>query len=95
MTNAGITILISGIIDFKTKAVKITDINDKRINSRRGYYTHQHIWPNIGAHKYIQRILTDIKGEIDGTTIIVGDPLRSIDLLHRKSIRQQRFWMTQ
>ena len=29
--------------------------------------------PNIGAPKYIQQILTDIKGEIDGNTIIVGD----------------------
>ena len=28
---------------------------------------------NIGTPKYIQQILTDIKGEIDGNTVIVGD----------------------
>ena len=27
--------------------------------------------PNIGAPRYIQQIVTDIKGEIDGNTIIV------------------------
>ena len=38
--------------------------------------------PNIGAPKYIQQILTDIKGEIDGNAIIVRDlntPLPSMD----------------
>ena len=29
--------------------------------------------PNIGAPQYIRQTLTDIKGEIDGNTIIVGD----------------------
>ena len=29
--------------------------------------------PNIEAPRYIQQILTDIKGEIDGNTIIVGE----------------------
>ena len=29
--------------------------------------------PNIGAHQYIRQTLTDIKGEIDSKTIIVGD----------------------
>ena len=38
--------------------------------------------PNIGAPKNIKQILTDIKGEIDRNTIIVGDfntPLISMD----------------
>ena len=38
--------------------------------------------PNTGAPRYIQQILTHIKGEIDGNTIIVGDfntPLTSMD----------------
>ena len=38
--------------------------------------------PNIGAPRYIQQILTDIKGENDGNTIILGDvntPLTPID----------------
>ena len=29
--------------------------------------------PNIGAPQYIRKTLTDIKGEIDSNTIIVGD----------------------
>ena len=48
--------------------------------------------PNIGALKYIQRILTDIKGEISGNTIIVGDfntPLTSMDRYYRQK-KQQR-----
>ena len=49
--------------------------------------------PNIGAPQYIQQMLTDIEGEIDSNTIIVGDfntPLKSIDHPDRKSIRKRR-----
>ena len=38
--------------------------------------------PNTGAPGYIQQILTDLKGDIGGNTIIVGDfntPLTSMD----------------
>ena len=37
---------------------------------------------NIGAPKYIKQILTDLKGEIDSNTVIVGDfntPLSPMD----------------
>ena len=40
--------------------------------------------PNIGAHQYVRQTLTDIKGEIDSNTIIVGDfntPLTPMDRL--------------
>ena len=43
--------------------------------------------PNRGAPRYIQQILTDIKGETDGNTIIVGDfntPLTSMDRSSRQ-----------
>ena len=43
--------------------------------------------PNIGAPWYLQQILTDIKGEINGNTIIVGDfntPLTSMDRSSRQ-----------
>ena len=43
--------------------------------------------PNIGAPRYIQQLLTDIKGEIDGNTVIVGDfntPLASMDRSSRQ-----------
>ena len=38
--------------------------------------------PNIGAPQYIGQTLTDIKGEIDSNTIIIGDintPLTPMD----------------
>ena len=47
--------------------------------------------PNIGVPKYIQQILTDIKGEIDGNTIIVGDfntPLTSMDRSSKQKINK-------
>ena len=47
------------------------------------------IAPNTGAPKYIKQILTDIKGEIDGNTIIVGDfytPPTSMDRSSRQKI---------
>ena len=47
--------------------------------------------PNIGAPRYLQQILTDIKGEIDGNTIIVGDfntPFTSMDISSRWKINK-------
>ena len=38
--------------------------------------------PNIGVPQYIRQTLTDIKGEIDSKTIIIGDfntPLTPMD----------------
>ena len=29
--------------------------------------------PNVGAPQYVRQILTDIKGETDSNTVIVGD----------------------
>ena len=74
---AGVAILISDKIDFKTKAVK---------REKEGHYimikgsiqeediTIINIYaPNIGAPQHIRQALTDIKEEIDSNTIIVGD----------------------
>ena len=47
--------------------------------------------PNIGAPTYLQQILTDVKGEIDGNTIIVGDfntLLTSMDRSSRQKINR-------
>ena len=46
---------------------------------------------NIGAPRYLQQILTDIKGVIDGNTIIVGDfntSLTSMDRSSRQKIKK-------
>ena len=47
---------------------------------------------NIGAPKYIKQILTDIKGEVDSNTIIVGafkTPLISMDRSSRQKINKE------
>ena len=74
---AGVAILISDKIDFQRRAIK---------RDREGHFIilkgriHQedinivNIYaPNIGAPKYIQKILEDFKKDIDSNTIIVGD----------------------
>ena len=44
--------------------------------------------PNIGESQYIRQTLTDIKGETDSNTIIVGDfnpPLTPMDRLSKQN----------
>ena len=48
--------------------------------------------PNIGAPQYIRQTLTDIKGEIDSNTIIVGDfntPLTPMDRSSKQKINKE------
>ena len=89
-----VAILMSDKIDCKTKAMKkdkeryylmTTGSTQEEEISLVNIYA-----PNIGAPKYIQQILTDIKGEIDGNSIIVGDftSHQWTDSLDRKSISQ-------
>ena len=74
---AGVAILISDKIDFKTKTVK---------RDKDGHYimikgsiqeedkTIINIYaPNIGAPPYVRQMLTSMKGEINNNTVIVGD----------------------
>ena len=47
---------------------------------------------NIAAHEYIRQTLTDIKGEIDSNTIIVGDfntPLTPMDRSSKQKINKE------
>ena len=74
---AGVAILISDKIDFKTKT--ITRDKEGQYIMIKGSTLEEGITivniyaPNIGAPQYIRQILTAIKGEIDSNTIIVGD----------------------
>ena len=96
--NAEVTILISDKIDIKTKAIKKDKeghyIMIKGSVQEEDFMLINVYALNIGAPKYIKQILTDIKGETDRNTIIVGDFIphshQWTDLLDRKSIRQQR-----
>ena len=48
--------------------------------------------PNIGVPQYIRQTLTDIKGEIDSKTIIVGDfntPLTPMDRSLKQKINKE------
>ena len=47
---------------------------------------------NIGAPQYIRQTLTNIKGEIDSNTIIVGDfntPLTAVDRSSKEKINKE------
>ena len=92
---AGVAILISNKIDFKMKAIK---------KDKQGHYlmvkgciqeediTIINIYaPNIGALRYLQQTLTDIKGEIHANIITEGyfnTPLTSIDRSSRQEINK-------
>ena len=74
---ARVPILISDKIDFKRRAIKRDPeghfiilqgrIHQEDINIVNIYA------PNIGAPKYIKKILKDFKKDIDSNTMIVGD----------------------
>ena len=83
---AGVAILISYKIDLKIK--KITKDKKGHYTMIKGSVQEEDIIivniyaPNIGAPQYIRQTLTDIKGETDSNTIIVGDfniPLTPMD----------------
>ena len=74
---AGVTILISDKIDFKTKAVKRD--KERHYIMIKGSVQEDNITivnisaPNIGALQYVRQMLTGMKEEINSNTIIVGD----------------------
>jgi len=91
---AGVAILISDKIDFKTKAVK---------RDKDGHYimikgsiqeedTTIIYTPNIEAPQYVRQMLTSMKGEINNNTIIVGDfntPLTPMDRSTKQKINKE------
>ena len=74
---AGVAILISDKIDLKIK--NITRDNEVHYVMIKGPIQEEDIKIvkiyacNTGAPQYIRQTLTDIQGEIDSNTIIVGD----------------------
>ena len=74
---AEVAILISDKIDFKTRAIKRVPEGHFIILSGRIHQEDINIVniyaPNIGAPKYIKKILEDFKKDIESNTIIVGD----------------------
>ena len=93
---AEVAILISDKIDLKIK--KITRGKVGQYIMIKGSFQEEdttivNISPlNIGASQYIRQTLTDIKGEIDGNTIIVGDfntTLTPIDRSSKQKINKE------
>ena len=82
-------ILISDKIDLKIK--KITRDKEGHYIMIKGSIQEEDITivniyaPNIGAAQYIRQTLTDIKGEIDSNTVIVGDFNTLLTLMDRSS----------
>ena len=93
---AGVAILISDKIDFKTKT--ITRDKEGHYIMSKGTLQEEDITivniyaPNIGAPQYIKQILTAIKEEINSNTIIVGDsnsPLSPMDRSSKRKINKE------
>ena len=84
---AGVAIVISNKIDFKTKTRKKGKeghyIMIKRSIEGEAITLINNYAPNKGKHKYIKQILTDTKGEIDGNTILFWDFNTSFMLIER------------
>ena len=84
---AGVAIFISDKINFKTKAIKRGTeghfiilkgrINQEDINIVTIYA------PNIGAPKYIRKILEVFKKDIDSNKLILGDFNTSLSKMDR------------
>ena len=83
---AGVAILDSDKIDFKTKVVK-RDKEGHYIMTKGSIQEEDTTMintyaPNIGALQYVRQMLPSMKGKINNNTIIVGDfntPLTPMD----------------
>ena len=93
----GVAILVSDKIDLKIK--KITRDKEGHYIMIKGSIQEEAITivniyaANIGVPQYIRQTLTDIKGEIDSNTKIVGDfntPLTPMDSSSKQKINKER-----
>ena len=57
----------------KKKSQRRSLHNNKGVSPMRGYNSLNTYVPDTGIPKYTKQMLTDLKGEIDGNTEIVGD----------------------
>ena len=92
---AGVEILISDKIEFQRRAIKRDPEGHFIILKRRIHQEDINIVninaPNIGAPKYIKKILEDFKKDIDSNTIIVrifNTPLSKIDRPSKQNINK-------
>ena len=96
-TKAGAAVLISNKIEFKNKAI-IRDKEEHHImikgTTQQDNITLANIYAiNIGAPKYVEQLLMDIKGETNRNIAIVRDfntPLTSMDKLSKGKINRRQ-----
>ena len=88
-----VALLISEKIDFKRRAIKRDPEGNFIILKGRIHQEDINIVniyaPNIGAPKYIKKILKDFKKDIDSNTITIGDfniPLSKMDRSSKQNI---------
>ena len=92
---AGVAILISDKIDFKTKAVKrdkeghfiMNKVSIQEDTTIINIYT-----PNIGAPQYVRQMLPSMKGRINNDTIILEDfntPLTPMGISTKQKINKE------
>ena len=93
---AGAAILVSDKIDFKIKAMKRDE--EGHYIMIKGSLQEEDIIiiniyaPNIRAPQYVRQMLTNMKGEINSNTIIVGDfntPLTPMDRSTKQKINKE------
>ena len=86
---ARVAILISDKLDFKKRAIKRDPEGHFKILKGRIHPEDINIVniyaPNMGAPKYIKKILEDSKGHIDSNTIIVGGFNTTLSKINRSS----------
>ena len=86
---AGVALLISEKIDFKKRAIKRDPEGQFIILKGRIHQEDINIVniyaPNIGAPKYIKKIVEDFKKDIDSNTITVGDFNTQLSKMDRSS----------
>ena len=90
-----VAILISDKINFKTRAIKRDQERHFIILKGRTHQEDINIVsinaPNIGAPKYIRKILEDFKKDIDSNTIILGvfnTPLSKMDRSSKQNLNK-------
>ena len=93
---AGVAILKSDKADLKIKNITRDKEGDNRCikgSIQEDDITIVNVYAtNIGAPQYIRQKLTDIKGEIDSNTIIVGDfntPFTPMDISSKQKINKE------
>ena len=84
----GTAILISDKINLKIKTARDKEghyIMIKKSTQEEAITIVNIYAPNIGTPQYVRKTLSDIKGETDSSTIIVGDFNTSLTPMHRST----------